>query len=83
MATYSRIPAGKSHGQRSLVGSSLCGRKESDTTEQLSMHTQPSLERGHRCEGLEKVREELLRWRGSKCKGLEAAAHLIRSEGRR
>ena len=26
---------GKSHGQRSLVGYSLWGRKESDTTEQL------------------------------------------------
>ena len=26
---------GKSHGQKSLVGYSPCGRKESDTTEQL------------------------------------------------
>ena len=30
---------GKSHGQRSLVGYSPWGRKESDTTEQLSTHT--------------------------------------------
>ena len=29
---------GKSHGQRSLVGYSPWGHKESDTTEQLSMH---------------------------------------------
>ena len=29
---------GKSHGQRSLVGSSPWGRKESDTTEQLHFH---------------------------------------------
>ena len=31
--------SGESHGQRSLVGSSPWGLKESDTTEQLSMHT--------------------------------------------
>ena len=30
---------GESHGQRSLVGYSLWGLKESDTTEQLSAHT--------------------------------------------
>ena len=30
---------GKSHGQRSLVGYSLWGHKESDTTEQLTTHT--------------------------------------------
>ena len=30
---------GKSHGQRSLVGYSSCGRKELDTTEQLSACT--------------------------------------------
>ena len=30
---------GKSHGQRSLVGYSLRGRKESDKTEQLTTHT--------------------------------------------
>ena len=29
---------GKSHGQRSLVGCSLWGREESDTTEQLHFH---------------------------------------------
>ena len=29
---------GESHGQRSLVGCSPCGRKESDRTELLSMH---------------------------------------------
>ena len=29
---------GKSHGWRSLVGYSPCGRKESDTTEQLHFH---------------------------------------------
>ena len=32
MATYSSIFAGKSHGQRSLVGSSPQGRKDSDIT---------------------------------------------------
>ena len=31
---------GQSHGQRSLVGYSLRGHKESDTTEQMSTHTQ-------------------------------------------
>ena len=30
---------GKSHGQSNLVGYSLWGHKESDTTEQLSTHT--------------------------------------------
>ena len=39
MATHSSILAGKSHRQRSLAGCSLWGRKESDTTEQLSVHT--------------------------------------------
>ena len=43
MATYSsilawRIMGGESHGHRSLVGYSPCGRKESDTTEQLYFH---------------------------------------------
>ena len=33
MATHSNILAGKSHGQRSLVGYSPWGCKESDTTE--------------------------------------------------
>ena len=35
MATHSSILPGKSHGQRSLTGYSLWGRKESDTTEKL------------------------------------------------
>jgi len=34
--------SGKSHGQRSLVGSSPWGRKESDTTERLHFHFSPS-----------------------------------------
>ena len=39
MATHFIILPGESHGQRSLVGSSPWGRKESDTTERLSTHT--------------------------------------------
>ena len=35
MATTPVLLPGKSHGQRSLVGYSRCGRKELDTTEQL------------------------------------------------
>ena len=35
MATHSGILAGKSHGQRSLVGYSPWGLKESDTTEHI------------------------------------------------
>ena len=35
MAIHSRILPGKSHGQRSLVGYSPRGHKESDTTERL------------------------------------------------
>ena len=35
MATHSSTLAGKSHGQRSLVGYSPLGCKESDTTERL------------------------------------------------
>ena len=38
MATQSRTLPGKSHGQRSLVGYSPWGRKESDTTERLALH---------------------------------------------
>ena len=38
MATYSSTLPGKSHGGRSLVGCSSCGRKGSDTTEQLHFH---------------------------------------------
>ena len=33
MATHSSILAGKSYGQRSLVGYSMWGHKELDTTE--------------------------------------------------
>ena len=33
---------GKSHGRKSLIGYSSWGRKESDTTEQLHFHFQPS-----------------------------------------
>ena len=36
MATHSSILTGKFHGQRSLVGYSPWGRKESDTTEKLT-----------------------------------------------
>ena len=39
MATHPSICAGKSHGQRSLAGCSLCSCKELDTNEQLSTHT--------------------------------------------
>ena len=39
MGTRSSILAGKSHGQRSLVGYSPCGHKESDSTEQLNYQT--------------------------------------------
>ena len=39
MATHSSILAGKSHGQRSLVGYSPWSYKESDALERLSMHT--------------------------------------------
>ena len=40
IATHSSILAWKSHGQRSLEGYSPWGRKELDTTERLSTHTQ-------------------------------------------
>ena len=36
MTTHSSIPAWRIHGQRSLVGYSPWGRKESDMTERLS-----------------------------------------------
>ena len=39
MATHSSIFAWKIHGQKSLTGYSLRGRKESDRTEQPSTHT--------------------------------------------
>ena len=38
MATHSSILAGKSHGQRNLVGCSPWGPKESDTAERLHGH---------------------------------------------
>ena len=38
MATHSSILSGESHGQRSLVGYSPRGCKESDTTERLHFH---------------------------------------------
>ena len=38
MATHSSILAEKFHGQRSLVGYSPWGHKESDTNEQLKTH---------------------------------------------
>ena len=41
MATYSSILAWKSLGQRSLVGYSPGGRKESDTMEQLILSLLP------------------------------------------
>ena len=39
MTAHSSILAGKSHGQRSLVGCSPWGRKESGTTERLTLKT--------------------------------------------
>ena len=38
MATHSVVLPGEFHGRRSLVGYSPWGRKESDTTERLSLH---------------------------------------------
>ena len=38
MAGHSEFLPGKSHGQRSLVGYSLWGLKESDTTGQLTLY---------------------------------------------
>ena len=38
-ATHSSVLLGESHGQRSLVGYSPWGYKESDTTEQLHVQT--------------------------------------------
>jgi len=40
VAIYSSILAWEIHGQRSLVGCSPWGHKESDMTEQLDMHSQ-------------------------------------------
>ena len=39
---------GKSHGQRSLAGYSPWGRRESDTTEQLTLHFALSIDSGER-----------------------------------
>ena len=44
MATYSNFLPGESHGQRSLVGYSPWGHKESDMTERQGTH--PDLPRG-------------------------------------
>ena len=41
-ATHASILPGKSHGQRSLVGHSPWGRKESDTTEAAAHGHTPS-----------------------------------------
>ena len=38
MATYSSIPAGNVHGQRSLAGFSPWGHKKSDMTERVHTH---------------------------------------------
>ena len=43
MAPHSSTCLEKSHGQRSLVGYSLWGYKESDTTERLHFHFQNSI----------------------------------------
>ena len=43
MATHSSVLPEKSHGQRSLVGYSPKGGKESDTTERLSTHRHTNL----------------------------------------
>ena len=40
VAIYSSILAWEIHGQRSLVGCSPWGHKESDMTEQLDVHSQ-------------------------------------------
>ena len=37
MTAHSNILPGESNEQRSVVGYSLCGRKESDTTEHLTL----------------------------------------------
>ena len=39
IATHAILLPGESHGQRSLAGYNLQGSKESDMTEQQSMHT--------------------------------------------
>ena len=47
MATHSSIFAGKFHRQRSLAGHSPWGRREPDTTERLSTHTQGTVLKHH------------------------------------
>ena len=51
MATHSSSLLGKSHGQRSLVGCSPWGRKESDSTERLHFHFHPCSLKGSEFEG--------------------------------
>ena len=47
MATHSSILAGEYHGQKSLVGYSPWGHKESDTTEQLTLEASTLLTCNH------------------------------------
>ena len=47
MATHSSILLGESHGQRSLVGYSPWGCKESEVTEQLTLHFHPTYHSAH------------------------------------
>ena len=49
-ATHSVFLPGESHGQRSLVGHSPWGRKELDTTKQLSMNAHVLLSKTRRKE---------------------------------
>ena len=51
MATHSSILAGKSHGQRSLVGYSPWVHKGLDTTERLSTRAQAMKTDTHRVSG--------------------------------
>ena len=51
MAIYSIILAGKSHGQRSLVGYSPQGGKESNVTEHMRSHLSCGERLLLRCEG--------------------------------
>ena len=47
MVTHSSIMPEESHGQRSLVGYSPWGRKESDTTEQLNNNNSAAAKTEH------------------------------------
>ena len=51
MAIHPSAVAWKSHGQRSLVGYSLWGRKELDTTERLHFHFQGIVQSEHQLKG--------------------------------